>query len=375
MRTSQWLYNPDNGWSQAGGDTIDDPHAILLFGTGDYFRNGCYSEMRERFPLSSIVGCSTAGTVIGQKVDDITTATLIRFEQGSVKVVSEDLENSEDSAEVGEKLARTLNAPALRHVFILSDGLNVNGSELVEGLNQNLPKGVQTTGGLAGDGTRFEQTFVIADDIPKEHRVAAIGFYGESLEINSGCFAGWDEFGAERIITRSEGNVVYEIDGKPALQLYKSYLADEAANLPGSGLKFPISVRKHTMDEPVTRTLLAVDEAAQSLTFAGDVPEGHICRLMKSNIDKLIDHAGFAAKEAQPEDGHADLCIAVSCVGRRIVLSQLVEEELDAVEEVLGNQTPITGFYSYGELAPQQGLLDCQLHNQTMTLTVIQERT
>jgi len=375
MLTAQWMYDSQNGWTRSSGSEIQDPQLILTFGTGSTFSKQSYLELQDKFPNSKIVGCSTAGTISGPVVDDITVATLIYLEKGRIKVTVKDFDSPNESLLVGKEIAHSLKEDDLKHIFVLSDGLHINGSDLTDGLNQSIAKDVKVTGGLAGDGLNFKHTYIIANDIPKEKRVVAVGFYGDSLEIKSGCFAGWDEFGAERIITRSQGNVLYEIDGKPALELYKSYLGDEASELPGSGLKFPISIRQNKSEEPLIRTLLAIDEEEQSISFAGDVPEGFHCRLMKSNMDKLIDHAGLAAKNAKIGTGNSDLCITISCVGRRVILSQLVEEELDAIEDALGEKTLLTGFYSYGEIAPFHGLINCALHNETMTLTVINEKT
>jgi hypothetical protein len=269
-------------------------------------------------------------------------------------------------------LSEALLDDSLRHVLILSDGLSVNGSELARGFSQILPEGITITGGLAGDGTRFGTTYVMAQGPAETGTVAVIGFYGETLRAKSGCFAGWDEFGPERVITRSEANVLYTIDDKPALELYKSYLGEFAADLPGSGLRFPMSVRQNTEATPLIRTLLAVDEEAQSLTFAGDVPQGHLCRLLKTNMDLLIEHAGLAAEASKVDQDDDFLVIAVSCVGRRLVLGQLCEEELEIIRESLGEKAVMTGFYSYGELS-EKGEARCTLHNQTMTLVSIYE--
>ena len=374
MLKSQWIYNSSNIWQKVSGDDIQSPQVIIVFGVVPYFTEKCYADLREKFPNSDIVGCSTAGTIYGETVDDVTVATFISLEKGFTKIAFKDYTLASESESVGKSIANELNAKDLKHIFILSEGLNINGSELAAGFNNILAKDVRVTGGLAGDGTNFLNTYVIANDSAKKNRVVAIGFYGDSLSIRSGCFAGWDEFGSERVITKSKGNVLFEIDGKPALELYKSYLAEETSELPASGLKFPISIRKNNKDNPVIRTLLSIDEDEQSIIFAGDVPEGYNCRLMKSNIDKLIDNAGLAADQAKIKDIDAELCIAVSCVGRRIVLSQLVEEEIESVKERLEDTTLITGFYSYGELAPLEGLVECALHNQTMTLTIINEK-
>jgi hypothetical protein len=266
-------------------------------------------------------------------------------------------------------LMEQLKSDDLRHVLVFSDGLMVNGSELATGLNGF---GISVTGGLAGDGARFGKTWVMADAPARSGCIAVMGLYG-NLTVKSGCFAGWQEFGAERIVTKSLGNVVSEIDNQPALALYKKYLGDLAKDLPGSGLRFPLSIRTNEDEPALIRTLLAVDENAQSLTFAGDVPQGSLCKLMRTNLDSLIESAGMAAMEAQPDQQAKTLCMVVSCVGRRLVLGQLTEEELDIVQEKLGANTTLTGFYSYGELAPFSDILQCRLHNQTMTLTTIYE--
>jgi hypothetical protein len=126
--------------------------------------------------------------------------------------------------------------------------------------------------------------------------------------------------------------------------------------------------------EGVVRTILAVDRTRRELVFAGDVPEGAVVRFMKANVDRLVDGAADAARAARRlGPGRPELALAVSCVGRRMLMRQRVEEELDAVAEVLPG-TPLVGFYSYGELAPTEGAGSVgALHNQTMTVTTFAE--
>jgi hypothetical protein len=168
---------------------------------------------------------------------------------------------------------------------------------------------------------------------------------------------------------------LYEFDGQSALGLYKKYLGEHADRLPASGLLFPLSLRTRAGETPVVRTILAVDEAAQSMTFAGDVPEGSYARLMKANFDRLIDGASEAARSSQGAIGPApaELAILISCVGRKLLLKQRVEEEVEGVREVLGPRPVFTGFYSYGEISPFTTGARCELHNQTMTITTLAE--
>jgi hypothetical protein len=264
----------------------------------------------------------------------------------------------------------------LVHVFVLSDGLHVNGSELVAGLVSHLPPQVAVTGGLSGDGARFGETLVLADRAPCENVVAALGFYGDRLHVGYGSLGGWDAFGPERLITRSAGNVLYELDGTSALGLYKTYLGDYARDLPSSGLLFPLSVRASESKIPVVRTILSVDEATQSMTFAGDMQEGAYARFMKANFDRLVVGAKGAAMTSYEAIGSSspELAVLISCVGRKLVLKQRTEEEVEGVRNVLGEHTVLTGFYSYGEISPFTPGARCELHNQTMTITTFAEQ-
>lgn len=371
MQVSQMRWSGKSGWSPLPGFAAS-ADLVLVFADNEYFtKEACYAELRKMFPQAHIAGCSSSGSVLGVELSDgDIVATVVKLEHSSIRLAAVDIVPGKGARDVGIRLMEELKAANLRHALVLSDGLQVNGSELAQGLNQ---AGIPVTGGLAGDGTRFGTTWVMANAPAKKGCVAALGFYGDAT-VKSGCFAGWKEFGAERIVTKSAGNVVYEIDGEPALDLYKKYLAEQAKDLPASGLRYPLSIQASASEQPLIRTLLAVDEAARSLTFAGDVPQGYFCKLMRTDLDSLIDSAGLAAEAARSSSqGMAGLCLVVSCVGRRLVMGQLTEEELDIVQKKLGSTTAITGFYSYGELAPFSDVLQCQLHNQTMTLTTVYE--
>jgi hypothetical protein len=283
--------------------------------------------------------------------------------------------DASDSFHAGEHLARSLDRNGLVHVVVLSDGLRVNGSELVDGLKKFLPENVTVTGGLSGDGERFRETLVLWDDAPQANSVVTIGFYGQRLKVAYASLGGWDPFGPERLITRSKGNVLYGLDGKSALELYKQYLGEHAKGLPATGLLFPLSLRMREGGHSVVRTILSTSEEEQSMTFAGDVPVGAYARLMKANFDRLIDGATEAARTTHRVmmGRSPDLALLISCVGRKMVLKQRIEEEVEGVREALGEHTALTGFYSYGEISPFTPGARCELHNQTMTITAFSE--
>ena len=336
-----------------------------------------WQKLRTRWPAATILAGSTAGEIgDGRVFEDSLVATAVEFKRTQVRCARVDLAEGDSSDTVGKLLAQRLAGEGLRHVFVLSDGLKVNGSALVRGLAGGLPPHVSITGGLCGDGARFARTYVCLDAFSDRECVVGVGFYGDALRIGLASLGGWDPFGPERRVTRSEGNVLFELDGAPALALYEKYLGEHAAGLPSSGLLFPLALRERREDPGLVRTILAVDRDQGSLTFAGDVPEGHYARLMRANVDRLVEGAAGAARISDEAvgSGSAELAILISCVGRKLVLKQRVEEEVESVRGIVGPTAALTGFYSYGEISPFTPGARCELHNQTMTITTMAER-
>jgi hypothetical protein len=378
MRIETFKHTVKDGWSRPLLPELDSEQTlVLVFGASDRLDDsGALRHLLEVHPRSHLIGCSTAGEILDTSISDGSLAVAVcRFEATTLRSIAIPVADSSESGSAGRRIGEALAGPELRGVLVISDGLQVNGSELLRGLNQVLAPSVVVTGGLAGDGARFHRTWVMSGGVPTPSLVAAVGLYGEHVRIGHGSKGGWDIFGPERLITRSEGNVLYEIDGRPALALYKEYLGERALGLPATALLFPLALRRSRTDEKsLVRTILSVDETQQSLTFAGDVPQGHLCQLMRANFDRLIEGASEAARlttAGSRADG-ACLAIAISCVGRRLVLGQRTEEEIEAAKEALPAGAQLIGFYSYGEISPYaEG--QCDLHNQTMTLTTISE--
>ncbi|GAA4887685.1 FIST N-terminal domain-containing protein [Flaviramulus aquimarinus] len=365
----------ENNWS----NTIDSIHIeanlFLLFISPEFnLKHEVLGALNKKYPGSTIIGCSTAGEISDVTVKDKTVSlTAIQLEKTTLKKVSFEIKDMNCSFKAGKNIANSLDKNGLKHVIVLSDGLNVNGADLVSGLKSKLPH-VSITGGLAADGADFNKTFVINDDQIVDKTIIGLGFYGNDLKVGYSSKGGWDSFGIERLVTKSDKNVLYELDGMPALEIYKSFLGEHANDLPSSGLLFPLSMRNSENAIPLVRTILAINEEEQSLTFAGNIPQDSYVRLMKANIDRLISGAEDSAISANKDlKETSELAILISCVGRRLVLKQLVEEEVEAVRDVIGGKPGITGFYSYGEIAPFGEFSPCELHNQTMTITTLSE--
>ena len=379
MKTEQSVFSEAGGWVNRSESNLGNlAQLVFLFGNKDLLKKQQHvNTIKDRYPLAQVVGCSTSGEILQEEIfNNNIICTAVWFEKTTVMIAAEPIGSMENSFTIGEKLADRLDQEKLVHVMIFSDGLNINGSELTKGLNSRLGNRIPVTGGLAGDQANFTETLIVHNAAGVKNLVLAIGFYGENLRVGYGSMGGWDSFGVDREVTRSNGSILYELDGQPALELYKRYLGKHASDLPASALLFPLSLRLKNSETSVVRTVLSVNESDGSMIFAGDIPQGENVRLMKANFERLLDGADGAAEMTLTSLRNADpdLAILISCVGRKLVLKVRAEEEIERVREVLGNSPAITGFYSYGEICPLKPFENhCELHNQTMTITAFKE--
>jgi len=353
------------------------PQLLLVFGSATWL-GAVAAPLASQFPAAIRLGCTTAGEISSQGVSDSSCViTAVQFDSTQLRAVSTPLASMQDSQAAGRALAAQLPREGLRAMLVLGQGVNINGSAMIAGLTQALGPDILITGGLAGDNAAFRQTFVLTDGGVASDQLAGLGFYGDQLQVSHGSFGGWEPFGPARKVTRCDHNVLFELDGEPALEVYKRYLGEHAKGLPASGLLFPFAMlgRDHA-EIGLLRTILAVDEAHGSLTLAGDIDNDGYLRLMHASTQSLIDGAQAAAQAACLElsSPEQSLALLVSCVGRKLVMGGRVEEEVEAVADVLGQAAVLTGFYSYGEISPFSDELQCRLHNQTMTITCLTER-
>ncbi len=379
LRIEQFSWSQESGWNPGlTGELADIAQLVLLFGNRRLLEESDrLQEISGAYPKAQIFGCSSGGEILDTQVNDESLVlTAAYFKQSHVSSACVRISDTAGNYNIGEQLAKSLEHNGLRHAVVLSDGLSVNGSELVNGITENLPDGIPLTGGLAGDGMNHEDTLIVCDGQARRGAVGILGFYGDKLKTGCGSRGGWNPFGPERLVTKSEGNVLFELDGRPALELYKLYLGEHAAGLPTTAVIFPLCIRSaNSSGCSLVRTVISVDESNGSVVFAGNMPEGRYAQLMKANVDNLIDGATAAAQTSCDTLGSLspDLVMMISCVGRRRVMKQRVEEEVDAVRDVVGTGTPLAGYYSLGEIAPFSAGEISELHNQTMTITTFRE--
>lgn len=353
------------------------PQLVFAFGSVAAFTAKNFGEtLKRNLKNCTIIGCTTAGEISDKGVSDNTLIlTGVHFGKADIRTAQAQLLGSDPSAQAGAKIAESLRSPDLKAVFILGQGVNVNGTTLVENMRKILGDKVVITGGLAGDGGAFARTYTLLNGEVSSDHIVAFGIYGNGIEIGYGSMGGWKPFGPARRVTKSQNNVLFELDGESALAVYKKYLGEDAKNLPGSGLRYPFAILNDNEDTTgLVRTILAVDEAQGSLTFAGDIPAGGLVRLMHADSEGLVSGAKGAAHNTLSNRRNDDgIGILISCVGRKLVMGDDIEDEVDAVRGVLGEGNHVTGFYSYGEICPMSGFSECKLHNQTMTITWLTE--
>ena len=352
---------------------------VLIF--GDRFlleEEGLFQEIRALFKDGHLVFGSTSGDIISENVNDNTISiTAIEFEKTKFDIKTYNVLSQKEkvsSAQVGQALIQQFDQENLSYILVISEGRFINGSQLTTGMNTALEKDVLITGALCGDGARFEKTVSSYNESPKNGELVAIGLYGDSLEVSFASSGGWIPFGPERSVTKSDSNILYELDGKPALDLYKKYLGEKSKELPGAALLYPLKVKSTEEKKSIVRTILNIDEDNNSMILAGDIKEGETVQLMMTDVDSIVSAAETGASKALSlRKNKPELALLVSCIGRKLVLDQRVEEEVEEVVDVIGSNTTVCGFYSYGEIAPFNGERNCQLHNQTIAITLISE--
>lgn len=376
MFTEHVFWNAKNGWN-AGRSLNGKAQLVLAFGGISTLDEGKhYESLKQEYPHADIVLCSTAGEIGPNGVSDETiSGAACSFEHTIHRIINVKVSDYADSFACGKAILDSLKGKDLSHILLFSDGIQVNGDDLLAGINQELDPKIVVTGGLAADGGQFTRTLVGVNSNPQAGQIVALGFYSTRLKITHGSRGGWNPFGPVRTVTQSKNNILYSLDGHKALDIYKRYLGDKAAELPGSALLFPLCILdKDNIKSQLVRTILAVNDDEGSMTFAGNIPEGAQVQFMMANIDRLIDGAADAAEDsANPSGQQPDLVLMVSCVGRKIVLDQRIDEEVESVIHAFGKKPVYTGFYSNGEISPLTDSVNCSLHNQTMTITTYRE--
>ena len=375
MKVKQYRLDSDGKWSRPLPEQPQEQTSlVLVFASGVARNNNHLVAISEAFPNAEICGATSAGEILEKEaLQETLVITAIDFESSKAIVQYQKIESAEKSLEATNKALDDLPKEGLRHILYFADGLSVNHADVVSECEQHVPAGVKITGGFAGSLSR-DFCAVASKTGWIQSTVAIVGIYGENLKIATGCGGRGVPFGPERVITRAEGNLLYELDESPAVDILRKYLGlEKGTDLSVDGNHFHFVVRPDHSTPGVVRGFVGYNDDEGWLQMGGDVKTGDFAQLSKTTTSILIDTAEDAAEiclknfESQPE-----LALIISCVSRGLSLGVRADEEIEAMTEPLPQNTPVTGFYAYGELAPLEEEA-CSLHNETINLTVFSE--
>ena len=340
----------------------------LLKGVADVVKTGNLIGCTTGGEISDL-GISTGSAVLGGIVTD-----KIDFHIASA------VNLKQDSEEAGKNLARQLPGN-VSHVQLFSDGLTGNGCAILRGINSVFKGQTPIVGGTAGDDGKFQRTWQFAGDKLLSDAVVAIGFSGD-FRIGTGAKSGWAPIGVAKKVTRASGNTLYELNGESALKVYERFLGKHAAKLPAIGVEYPLGLTESNRDRWsdggeydsfLLRATMSVDRRQGSITFAGEIPEGARVHLTCGDSASILSAVEKAAREAISDlgGGLPNVVFCYSCYARKIVLGRRITEETDIVRQSIGKDTPLMGFYTYGEFCGVSSDSACYLHNETISLGVI----
>lgn len=381
MQVSLTFFTHSGGWHKPLPECDSPNTLVLLFGAPDADTySGVFHELQNRYPTSLLAGCSSLGGIYGSEIlEDGLVVCIIRFQNTRIAKTSIELHTLEDSWRAGRHIGKQLNTPDLKGLLLLTDGLNTQGTDLIRGITSCInPHEVSIVGGLSSDPMQFRDVWVLHNGVPAKNIACGIGFYGEHIVFNHARRDGFKPFGPERIITRATDRTIYEIDQRPALELYKEYLGEQhAQRLPEAALNFPLALWAEDKQHYAVRVPITTQETDNSLEFVADVCTGYRTQLMYGNTDNLVDGAEEVARELTRNipPNTPVLALAITCAARKLIMQDDTWQELEATLDNLPPGSQQVGFYSYGELAPTESNGNCSHHNATMTLSVLYERS
>ena len=359
------------------------PDMLWVFGAISYDQQELLDGIAAAVPGVPVVGCSTDGEISSQGLS-INSVVVMALASDTIRFHSAFVEHlSNDSYGAGAQIGKAFQGIGSRYIQVFSDGLSGNADLIIQGIKAHMGDDVKIAGGTAGDGGEFKRTFQYHGNRILTNSIVAIAFQGR-FGLGTGTACGWFPVGIAKKVTRAVGNVVYELDGQPALQAYERFLGKHAERLPAVGVEYPLGLLGSDSEAEekgyfLCRATMGVDRQAGAIIFAGDVPEGSLVKMTIGNDGDIIRAAKNAARSAMEKLRKSDPALKpqaiflYSCMARKIVLGTRTDEEILAVKEAIGMDVPVIGFYTYGEYAPIGECEHSCFHNETATLTVIGE--
>ena len=354
----------------------DTPQAAWLFCAPEKGLKDLLGGINDALGIRNIIGCTTDGEISsdGFRTDSAVLGGIVSdqidFHLASVKDLGQDCERA--GITLAAKLPENVN-----YIQLFSDGLTGNGCAILRGLESVLDKTIPVCGGTAGDAGRFRRTWQFAGNRVFSNGAVAIGFSG-NFQVGTGASSGWSPIGLAKKVTRSVDNILYELNGEPALNVYERALGKHASKLPAVGVEYPLGLvtergAEGEKDYLLLRATMSVNRKEGAISLAGEIPEGSTVHICCGDSASLLEAAKKAGRLALADlEGRRPVMIFIySCMARRLILGRQVEEEINCIREAVGPDLPVLGFYTYGEYGRIKKGGPNRLQNETVTVSVI----
>ena len=357
---------------------------MLLASPTVYDQQELVNFLKSRCPGATLVGCSTSGEISSVSGSRDGSLALMAIYSDKIKFVAGVGKNiQKDPREAGRELSQSVgktgkNKPEA--ALILPDGLAGNGADIVRGVLDVFGQDFRLAGGSAGDDFQFKKTFEYFNDEVLTNSVVGVGLYGE-FHFGIGVRHGWIPIGTPRIATKSKSNILYELDGRPAIEMYEDYfgrdrtLISDKEPLAKFAITYPLGISAPNKDGYLIRDPITADKNG-AITCAAEIPEGSQVYLMIGSREEAIDAAADAVQKAldQVKGKTIKAAFLFNCIARKKLLMNKKQEEVDRIIGMLGREIPLIGFYTYGEQAPLGGeIATCSFHNETDVIFILAE--
>jgi len=357
---------------------------LLVFGSTRFDHRRLLEGVTSVAGDTPLVGGTTAGEISSAEFSTRSVVVMalssdtLSFTTG----IGKDMSRDEAACGVAlvEDIRRQTSLDDALSLLVLPNGMGGDGVKVIEGLHSALGPNIEIVGGYLGDDERFESTFQYHDGKVYKDAIPGLLFSGQGFRTGVGVRSGFASIGNRFYCTQAKGNVVGQFDEERALDVYKEFLGEELSKkLPGVCLEYPFGL----IDEKVSirgkeyfqlRCGLSVDHERGTISLAASIPEGSPITLTTASRGDIINGARLAAEQAQESLAGAkpQAVLMFSCVGRKLVLGRRTQEEVSAVRSVLGEDVPLLGFYTYGEIGPidkmQGELAATRFHNETVVV-------
>jgi len=320
-----------------------------------------------------LFGASSAGEFINEERTEAAIVVMLMDMNPDYFEIFHEESNFAKSFQTGNNLADRGLAVYDDPAFLVTLSMSVNGEGLISGVHDRIPR-EKIFGGMAGDDFEMNATYTFINNKISANSVTGLILDASKIDVSGVAFSGWQPIGAKNRITKSENNVVYEINNEPALEVVKRIFGEfyntlENDNLLMSASQYPLQMIKD--GKYILRATLQTSEEDQSLTLAGPVKQGQEFRFSVAPGFEVIDETINNFQKYAVEKGQPDAVILFSCKARHMSLGPLVEEELEGIHDIWGKD--MIGFFTYGEIGMD---LDgtTNFYNETCSLVTLTEK-